>query len=62
MTSLSKDESENYAEAGGVADEVLSSVRTVVAFGGQENEVSRHTLRIKASKARDCDTRQQTLY
>ena len=41
MTSLSKDESENYAEAGGVAEEVLSSVRTVVAFGGQEKEVSR---------------------
>ena len=40
MTSLSKDESENYAEAGGVAEEVLSSVRTVVAFGGQEKEVS----------------------
>ena len=39
MTSLSKDESENYAEAGGVAEEVLSSVRTVVAFGGQEKEV-----------------------
>ena len=35
MTSLSKDESENYAEAGGVAEEVLSSVRTVVAFGGE---------------------------
>ena len=44
MTSLSKDESENYAEAGGVAEEVLSSVRTVVAFGGQEKEVSMDSL------------------
>jgi len=50
MTSLSKDESENYAEAGGVAEEVLSSVRTVVAFGGQENEVSKYSSLLKSAQ------------
>ena len=28
-----------YASAGAVAEEVLSSICTVVAFGGQEKEV-----------------------
>uniref|UniRef100_A0A8C3S2A9 ATP-binding cassette sub-family B member 5 n=1 Tax=Chelydra serpentina TaxID=8475 RepID=A0A8C3S2A9_CHESE len=31
----------SYAKAGAVAEEVLSSVRTVVAFGGQEKEINR---------------------
>ncbi|MBN3326375.1 ABCB5 protein, partial [Atractosteus spatula] len=31
-----------YAKAGAVADEVLSSVRTVAAFGGEEKEVERY--------------------
>lgn len=30
-----------YASAGAVAEEVLSSIRTVVAFGGEEKEVER---------------------
>ena len=30
-----------YAEAGGVADEVLSAIRTVIAFGGQQKECER---------------------
>ena len=30
-----------YAEAGGVADEVLTAIRTVIAFGGQEKEYER---------------------
>ena len=30
-----------YASAGSVAEEVLSSIRTVVAFGGEQNEVER---------------------
>ena len=30
-----------YATAGAVAEEVLSSIRTVVAFGGEEKEVER---------------------
>ncbi|XP_061089920.1 bile salt export pump [Conger conger] len=31
-----------YAKAGAVADEVLSSIRTVAAFGGEEKEVERY--------------------
>ena len=30
-----------YASAGAVAEEVISSVRTVMAFGGQEKECQR---------------------
>lgn len=30
-----------YAAAGGVAEEVLSSIRTVVAFGGEQKEAER---------------------
>ena len=30
-----------YASAGGVAEEVLSSIRTVVAFGGEAKEIER---------------------
>jgi len=31
-----------YAKAGAVADEVLSSIRTVAAFGGEEKETERY--------------------
>lgn len=34
-------EQEKYGFAGHVGDEVLSSIRTVVAFGGQQKEVDR---------------------
>lgn len=30
-----------YAEAGDVAEEAISSIRTVVAFGGEAKECSR---------------------
>jgi ABC-type transport system involved in Fe-S cluster assembly fused permease/ATPase subunit len=32
-----------YAEAGSVAQEVLSSFRTVAAFGGEEKESHRYS-------------------
>ena len=31
-----------YAKAGAVADEVLYSIRTVAAFGGEDKEVERY--------------------
>lgn len=31
-----------YAKAGAVADEVLSAIRTVAAFGGEEKEAERY--------------------
>ena len=41
ISGLSRDEQKHYASAGAVAEEVLSSIRTVVAFGGQKKERER---------------------
>ena len=30
-----------YAKAGSIAEEVLSSIRTVAAFGGEKKEIAR---------------------
>ena len=38
----SKAELDSYAKAGGVAEEALSNIRTVSAFGGQESEIKRY--------------------
>ena len=35
-------EQNHYASAGSVAEEVLSAIRTVVAFGGEYREVERY--------------------
>ncbi|KAJ1960963.1 hypothetical protein GGI12_003512, partial [Dipsacomyces acuminosporus] len=40
----------SYAEAGGVADEVLSSIKTVMAFGGEERELKRYDEKIKKAR------------
>ena len=42
-TASSKAELDSYAKAGDVAEEAISSIRTVTAFGGQESEVKRYT-------------------
>ena len=44
MTLLTSEEQKQYASAGAVAEEVLSSVRTVIAFGGEYREASRFVL------------------
>jgi hypothetical protein len=41
QTSLTTKELESYSDAGAVAEEVLSFMRTVVAFGGENKEVAR---------------------
>ncbi|KAK6172116.1 hypothetical protein SNE40_018066 [Patella caerulea] len=41
--SLTSKELKAYAKAGSIAEEVLSSIRTVVAFGGQKTEVERYS-------------------
>ena len=41
MAKLTVREQNAYASAGAVAEEVLSSIRTVVAFGGEEKEAER---------------------
>ena len=40
--SFTAKEQKAYASAGAVAEEVLSSIRTVVAFGGEEKEARRY--------------------
>jgi ATP-binding cassette subfamily B (MDR/TAP) protein 1 len=44
-------EQKEYAVAGAVATEVLSSIRTVQAFGGEQNEHARYCEQLKAAKA-----------
>ncbi|XP_015213560.2 ATP-dependent translocase ABCB1 isoform X1 [Lepisosteus oculatus] len=42
MTSFTSKEQTAYAKAGAVAEEVLSAIRTVIAFGGQKKEINRY--------------------
>ncbi|XP_051872371.1 ATP-binding cassette, sub-family B (MDR/TAP), member 4 [Pristis pectinata] len=42
LTSYTKREQNAYAKAGAVAEEALSAIRTVVAFGGQKKEIERY--------------------
>ena len=39
-----------YAKAGDVAEEVLSSIRTVTAFGGQNEEIERYAENLTEAK------------
>ncbi|KAM9308182.1 ATP-binding cassette sub-family B member 5 [Gastrophryne carolinensis] len=50
LVSLTSKELSAYAKAGAVAEEVLSSIRTVVAFGGQEKESKRYTENLGEAK------------
>ncbi|XP_012514854.1 PREDICTED: ATP-binding cassette sub-family B member 5 [Propithecus coquereli] len=47
---LTNKELSAYSKAGAVAEEVLSSIRTVIAFGGQEKELQRYTQNLKDAK------------
>ena len=42
----SSKEQDAYAAAGGIAQEAISSMRTVVAFGGEEKEAERYSNRL----------------
>ena len=44
QTTLTEKELVAYGKAGSIAEEVLSSIRTVVAFGGQKKEVKRSAI------------------
>ncbi|KAJ9592690.1 hypothetical protein L9F63_015634, partial [Diploptera punctata] len=50
QSSLTAQELDSYGEAGAVVEEVLSSIRTVVAFGGEDKEVARFTESLKPAK------------
>ncbi|XP_076438765.1 ATP-dependent translocase ABCB1-like [Babylonia areolata] len=49
--SMTTKEMAAYAKAGAVAEEVFSSIRTVVAFGGQEKEAQRYKNNLGETKA-----------
>uniref|UniRef100_A0ABK0L5B8 ATP binding cassette subfamily B member 5 n=1 Tax=Rattus norvegicus TaxID=10116 RepID=A0ABK0L5B8_RAT len=50
VISLTSKELDAYSKAGAVAEEALSSIRTVTAFGAQEKEIQRYTQNLKDAK------------
>ncbi|CAG9128715.1 unnamed protein product [Plutella xylostella] len=50
QSSLTGKELNAYSVAGVIAEEVLSSIRTVVAFGGEEKEIKRYSDRLEPTK------------
>ncbi|XP_055687209.1 multidrug resistance protein homolog 65 [Lutzomyia longipalpis] len=50
QSALTAKELDAYSNAGAVAEEVLSSIRTVVAFGGEEKEAERYAKRLKPAQ------------
>ncbi|XP_063965443.1 ATP-dependent translocase ABCB1-like [Lytechinus pictus] len=48
---MTKQEMKAYSQAGGVAEEVLSCIRTVTAFGGQKKELERYEKELLTAKA-----------
>uniref|UniRef100_A0A7M5VBZ8 Uncharacterized protein n=1 Tax=Clytia hemisphaerica TaxID=252671 RepID=A0A7M5VBZ8_9CNID len=49
---ITSQEQTSYAKAGSIAEEVLSSIRTVVAFGSERKEIDRYRVNLKdAEKA-----------
>ncbi|CAO1320937.1 unnamed protein product [Diamesa hyperborea] len=46
QSSLTEKELKSYSSAGSVAEEVLGSIRTVVAFGGETKELNRYQQRL----------------
>ncbi|CAL8247209.1 unnamed protein product [Lota lota] len=50
LTSFTSKEQSAYAKAGAVAEEVLSAIRTVFAFNGQNKEISRYHKNLEDAK------------
>ncbi|KAL6034359.1 hypothetical protein STEG23_030527, partial [Scotinomys teguina] len=50
LTSFTNKELQAYAKAGAVAEEVLSAIRTVIAFGGQKKELERYDKNLEEAK------------
>lgn len=49
QTKLTTKELDCYSDAGAVAEEVLGSIRTVVAFGGERKELDRYSSTLKGA-------------
>lgn len=50
LTTFTNKELTAYAKAGAVAEEVLSAIRTVIAFGGQKKEITRYEKNLEDAK------------
>ncbi|XP_068529975.1 ATP-dependent translocase ABCB1-like isoform X1 [Anas acuta] len=50
LSTFTDKEQAAYAKAGAVAEEVLGSIRTVIAFGGQEKEIKRYRKNLEDAK------------
>uniref|UniRef100_F7E6I9 Phosphatidylcholine translocator ABCB4 n=1 Tax=Ornithorhynchus anatinus TaxID=9258 RepID=F7E6I9_ORNAN len=50
LSSFTDQELKAYAKAGAVAEEVLSAIRTVIAFGGQKKELERYNKNLEEAK------------
>ncbi|RLW11219.1 hypothetical protein DV515_00001493, partial [Chloebia gouldiae] len=50
LSAFTDKEQAAYAKAGAVAEEVLASIRTVIAFGGQEKEIKRYHKNLEDAK------------
>nr|XP_033787111.1 ATP-dependent translocase ABCB1 [Geotrypetes seraphini] len=50
LTAFTNKELTAYAKAGAVAEEVLSAIRTVIAFGGQKKEIIRYEENLEDAK------------
>ena len=50
-TSFTEKELDAYATAGGIAEEVLSGIKTVTAFSGQQEELDRYNKNLKVAKS-----------
>nr|AJM87336.1 P-glycoprotein [Cylicocyclus elongatus] len=51
MASAATEEAKKYAVAGGIAEEVLTSMRTVIAFNGQPYECERYDVALAAGRS-----------
>ncbi|XP_065884882.1 ATP-dependent translocase ABCB1-like [Dysidea avara] len=50
LAKFSSEGLKEYASAGAVAEEVFSSIRTVISFGGQQKEIDRYSARLKDAR------------
>jgi hypothetical protein len=57
VAKMSAIELKAYGKAGAVAEEVISSIRTVLSYNGQEKEIDRLVLYLKLASHFDFDRR-----
>lgn len=50
QSSLTEKELQSYSSAGAVAEEILSSIRTVIAFGGEQKEADRYKQKLRPAE------------